>query len=785
MNSRIRTSFGLALMLAIGVIAAMLAFGLFTTPGLHAGDAITLDHVVNATVNSPITPGDSATFTIKFQNQSDLTAGSGQLYVKFDKNISVPSAIERERITISASGATGVSTSNPLFDPTVTADTSGNPIVVITIGDTDPSTSGTQHLLAWDTDSTNSNKGHILQFSALAGLKNSTSASTSAAWVDMSDDGVNYNGSPTATSGGTSQKIPVYRWLKLSSSSGARGKVITVTGKAWKTGTANVFLDEGVGSGNTGAGNRALDSGEPVLAQSDAAISGGAFTASFTVDTNFDVGNNSINVIDGTGVSAGAPDIGPRYHTQNFTLRGNIVLDKTATTRGGSLKITLEDFGGSTGSGSLTSITIGGVAATLPLVRSYSNHSASYTITIPSTTPLGTQRLSLSASNESAARTATVTVAGLVLTVSPSPAVANQSITVSGTGYTASENVADGGLTVGGVEQDTLTNGSAETTVQTDNSGNLVASFAIPNNHVTRTPGTHVIRITDDSNAVGEATLTVPERVITIDPAESRRGSTVAFTGSGFVASKTVTITFLSGTTTTTVATVTADSSGSVSGTFDVPTSAGIPSTNTVTATSAYSSSTDGNETQLTGTVTHNVSGATVALDPSSAASGQIIAVDGTGFPGFVSLSALTIGGVSALPTPAPSTDGEGGFVLTALVPELSTGSHSLVATVGTSSTAVTATTSFTVVVTPTVVASNDTDVTFADEITSDNLVRVWKFNNADQTWAFFDPRPAFAAANTFTATTSGDIVWVNVTEETTFQGATLYPGWNLISLSS
>ena len=65
-----------------------------------------------------------------------------------------------------------------------------------------------------------------------------------------------------------------------------------------------------------------------------------------------------------------------------------------------------------------------------------------------------------------------------------------------------------------------------------------------------------------------------------------------------------------------------------------------------------------------------------------------------------------------------------------------------------------------------------------------DNLVRVWRFSNADQSWNFYDPRPAFASANTLAKTGAGDIVWVNVTAEQTFQSATLFPGWNLISLN-
>jgi hypothetical protein len=80
---------------------------------------------------------------------------------------------------------------------------------------------------------------------------------------------------------------------------------------------------------------------------------------------------------------------------------------------------------------------------------------------------------------------------------------------------------------------------------------------------------------------------------------------------------------------------------------------------------------------------------------------------------------------------------------------------------------------------------ADDTATVFADVIANDDsLVRVWRFSNAEQSWNFYDPRPAFASANTLVKTGAGDIVWVNVTAEQTFQSGTLFPGWNLISLN-
>jgi hypothetical protein len=784
MNTRIGTSFGLALLLALGIIATMLALGMFSSSSKVGAAAVPIDHVVNAAVNSPNTPGELATFTITFQNASALSAGSGQLYVKFDSLISVPSTMEKERITISSSGG---GTSNPLFDPSITTDSAGDTVVVLTIGDTDPGTAGTQNLAAWNSDcctlSTNANNGHVLQFSSLAGIRNSTFPAAAAAWVDMSDDGVTYNSTPRA--------IPVFRWLSLSAGAAARGTVITVTGKGFASGgTATVFLDD-----LSPAANRAflLDSAETVLGTSAAAISGGTFTSSFTVDTNFSVGNNSINAVDSTGVGASAPNSGARYTSQSMTLFGAISLSASSASRGASVTVTLSDF---TGVGPVTLITIGGVPADLSgLTVAIANNTLSLGVTVPSTTPIGTQTVSVTATTEGvvggvpSARVATIEVTGLTLVASPSTAVAGQAVTVSGSGFSTAGSTPAGAIatvTVGGIAQTLLSNGNAVTTVTMDNSGNLVASFGIPNNNVTRTPGTHVLRITDNNNRIGEAVITVPAKSLTLDPTTSKRSSTVNYTGTGYIASTTVTITYAGAT----VDTVTADSGGNITGSFTVPTGSGIPSANSVVAASTCTCSgtaaTGGVATQLAGAATHSVPGAAITADPVTAASGQIIIISGTGFPGFVGLAALTIGGVSALPSPAPATNTDGIFTASALVPELAAGSQSLVATVGTGNTAVTATSSFTVSATVTAAAApvpSATETVFADEIASDNLVRVWLFSNTTKEWSFFDPRPAFATANSLTEASSGNIVWVHFTADTTFQGDALVAGWNVISL--
>ena len=74
------------------------------------------------------------------------------------------------------------------------------------------------------------------------------------------------------------------------------------------------------------------------------------------------------------------------------------------------------------------------------------------------------------------------------------------------------------------------------------------------------------------------------------------------------------------------------------------------------------------------------------------------------------------------------------------------------------------------------------TDV-FASLISDGSLVVVWMYYNDTKTWSVFDPRPEAAPVNDLAEVSSGDILWVEVSRESVFQGRTLYEGWNLIAL--
>ena len=222
--------------------------------------------------------------------------------------------------------------------------------------------------------------------------------------------------------------------------------------------------------------------------------------------------------------------------------------------------------------------------------------------------------------------------------------------------------------------------------------------------------------------------------------------------------------------------------------TNNVPLTANIPSSNTVSAALAG--------LVASASATQTVPGASVTVSPTSAESGFLLVVTGTNFPGFAQVSSLTIASVGALPLPAPATDGDGNFTALFILPEAPIGTQTLRVAVGT----VSAVTSVTVTKplipaptptptpppTPTPQPPMSTAVALKPLLDTNNVIRVWNFNNSTKRWTLFDPRPDFAGANTITGMTSGQVYWISVliAQTVTLNGKSraLILGWNLLA---
>ena len=256
----------------------------------------------------------------------------------------------------------------------------------------------------------------------------------------------------------------------------------------------------------------------------------------------------------------------------------------------------------------------------------------------------------------------------------PSSSVPNQQVVLLGIGF--SNITVAGGTLSGGRYQITGTGSSTVkmggTVLQSpyitypidlDNGGNWVAQIIIEGNSATFGTTSLQFVAKDTGGASATASVSLTARKITLDDTESRIGSKVKVNGVGFPASNVlspksfrVNLTYGSNNLTS----VKPDTDGKFEVTFLVPTSALIPSTNTVTATIVGTASTV--------TVDHSVPAATTSVAPASGPSGTTVTVTGINFRAFRTISDVTIGVLTIFQS-SQTTDADGSFTITGVRP--------------------------------------------------------------------------------------------------------------------
>lgn len=391
------------------------------------------------------------------------------------------------------------------------------------------------------------------------------------------------------------------------------------------------------------------------------------------------------------------------------------------------------------------------------------------------------------------------------LTVSPTSAVINEWIVLSGENFSSvsvsggpgpsgTHQITGSGVSIVTMGGNILQSPYISYPIEIDSGGRWFANVILQGNSSTYGASSLQFVAKDSGGASASASLTVKKRTISLDEKESRIGTKVKINGTGFPRANTtspdnyrVKIEYGS----TNLTSVAPDSSGEFEATIQVPNSALIPSSNTVTASIIG--------TTATATATHSVPGASIAISPTEGPSGTTVTVTGSNFRAFRTISNLTIGVASVDLGSSNTTDKDGSFTVTSVVPQLPVRVNAVVVAIG----VVRSITSFkvtepdipptpTLAPTPTPAPSVTPDAGLAPLIVDENLVRVWHFDPASQEippgfgWGLYDPRPIFALANTVTQLTTGKFYWMSVKENRTVtlngKERVLFAGWNPLS---
>ncbi len=517
----------------------------------------------------------------------------------------------------------------------------------------------------------------------------------------------------------------------------SRGDAATVTAKGLRDGTTTIHLVE---NGDRGAqlGSGTSDDGVAEIEIDTSDLMAGATTGTGSDD---DKGVNALLIVDSADMEWFGDSL-------NLGIKPSMKLGSDSVDKFAMLEISVSDWY----YGDINMVEIGGVD--IAVDESVSDYKATFEVMVPGNVRTGEQEVKVHGDNtklDTTSATASVTVGTPGLDVSPSSVVPGAQVTITGSDFDVRADV------------DSITIGGEDVTVPDDarstSSGRVAVTVTVP---VGVGDGDKAVKLTVGARtAQGE--ITVPEPSITVSPSESVPGSVVSVTGSGFNSGGRVEIMYEGA-----VEEVgRADSSGEFHIRLTIPSDAGVGETNTVKVESR-------SDEDINASADHKTPGSTLMI-PEAAQVGTLVTFSGTNFEPFVLLD-LSIGGVDVNPSPAPETDKNGAFEFEARVPRLAAGSHTVTVT-DRSADQNSATETFTV--TTTAVVSTPQEVF---DVLGENLTVVWRYNNADQSWASYSPG-APAELNDLPGVSRGDIVWVELREAATFQGDNLIAGWSLVSL--
>ena len=542
----------------------------------------------------------------------------------------------------------------------------------------------------------------------------------------------------------------IARRVIVSDQDGPRGSTIAVVGQGFQdSATVTIWNDKNQ--------NGLRDSGETDLG-STLVTGSDDFTATITINNppfDFDPATNGINAVDGLNRTI----IPGRQYTRavsgaTFTeeilyykLESSFSVTPSPAGIGDTVRVTARDFvaGGDIAN---ARISIGGVPVTEHDSTVVSNTGdAVFNVVIPANVAQGTQNFVIKDGPNAASDPThdivntggarfNLVITGGELSVTPSMGlVPNQTVNLVGsdfsTGGGARINVTGSEASISGNDTD-LGPGSEKfnegNSIEVDNAGNWSSSFVLPITDVTTTLGNHELSITDTGGRSGSVNLNMAERRLTLTPTSGRVGTRVDIEGSGFPADNpaegadaTVTVEILYsifGSDPETVATLTPDGSGNISGWFTVPLDAGIPSTNAVRTVFEVPAS---NVIVTTSTV-HQVPRASMTLDKESGPSGTVVTINGEGFKRYTTVSEINFGTLDVRSGSSLSTDGEGTFETTFVVPVSHTGAQAVWVKVGDTTASATFTVTAapivpgapTIITSPTIAGPNSLTVTWA-----------------------------------------------------------------------
>lgn len=788
---------------------------------------------------SPNTAGSTAQWAVSFSPSATGTLTAGDtVTIEFPSAVTVPTSIDYRNVWIHTSGTT--TKVNP---PAAGVGVSGQQVTVtIPSGGYGVSSSGTMtitisQVAGIKNPSVSSHSGDgTAYYAKVSTSKESTQVTSSAitinAWVTASPMSLAYMGATTVKAYGFKPGSTIF----TTSTSGAVGSgtvgsdgtatftafgtgfsaVITVqdgTGRQASTATATTVLPRITVTPTSGLAGSLINitgydfSATVGFTSADVLIGGTAFSAgTFTItDVDGDGINDDFTYVNAqvpASMSPGVKNITAQVGTgspiaqASFEVTANALSISPASGAPGS-QMTVSGTGFPPNSviwavylikdsaqfavdladdGQITSDETSAVELTSTseptAISTDSSGAFTIPVTVPTTLAAGSYGIIVFSPDPTGAKgTGLFTVTQRTVTINPTSGPKGTKVTISGGNLTPSSTVAAStGIKFGTTNWNTSTYGGG-TAISLDTQGNLTPVTLEVGNFST---GTSTIYVTDAAGLVATGSFQITVPTCTFEPATAVRGDLITVTGSGWLPTEVGLVSIYldingDGTygSSEIVAFATPDANGAIYKQFTVPSNV---TPNTIVYYKAQD--TKGNSS-IPGALT--IPPARVEVSPTSGSVGSSIKITGAGFLPSTGVTAVTMGGVTLIAGQAIVTDSQGRFTVTATVPGLAVGGQAVSATVGTT----TASTAFTITaggaapVTPTIATAN----------IASQLMIMWTYDGATQTWQVYDPTPG--ATSDITAMNAGQGYWVKVSENCSLvygnKTYNLYAGWNLI----
>ena len=553
--------------------------------------------------------------------------------------------------------------------------------------------------------------------------------------------------------------------ISLDADDGGRGKEVTISGSGFNNGTtAEAFV--------LVADTKPMDC-ETLIANSDSESLGTAgvgsddkFSITFTVHQDeFDAG-----MVNWICAKDSESDGGNRYSSDvdGFEVKDSLSITPEAVAYGEEVTLKPRDF---MSSATLVYVYLGGTEAENTLMYGGSDapvqrDGSDYVFDMPGGYS-GSLRITVEYS-DGAKASETITVEPSSLTLSVTEAAPNQSIVISGSGFSEKSYIKVSDITIDGQPlvvdesgtENVLVGVEIVEVVKTTSTGEFTASVKVWSYSTTDNPalsdGTYKIEAEDVQGFSGSAIITILAPTLMVSPTAAGPRDYIVISGTNWPVSTSDDDREVNINVDDRNRNAGVDSTGRFNYEYQLRSTIQIGKEHTITVT--YDDE-DGSG-DIEEEITFIVPSSNVTIIPAAAAPGETIAVEITGMPIIRLVEEVVIDGADRL-RDSYTTDNEGNVTVEGIVvPYADPGFYPVRITVGDD----------TAVVQLEILAEADVRGATSPLPESvmdlgDSVVRVFHFNTSSKVWTFYDPRPEFEGLNTLTELSGGQPYWILVSE--------------------